>query len=292
MDLDGDRRTDVLSGSWPGEVYWFRRQQDGMFAAGQTLKDADGKDVNVGSAASAFAVDWDNDGDLDLLVGTVLGEVHILPNESKTMTPVFGKSWQPDAGGKMLLLPGGDAAPVAADWDSDGKLDLVVGAGDGSVCWCRNRGGRAAPELDAPQELVPKSPIGWEDDDRRGPHDWGLRVKPCVTDWNGDGHPDLLLGDRCGGFRGKPEQSEAEKAEEDTSSHILPELRRKWAATFQEYRKLTADGGTSVRLAAVRQRLVRYKNEIAATQKVLERYQPGRQSHGFVWLFVRKAGTK
>jgi hypothetical protein len=34
VDLDGDGLTDVLSGSWPGEMYWFRRNSDATFAAG------------------------------------------------------------------------------------------------------------------------------------------------------------------------------------------------------------------------------------------------------------------
>ena len=48
MDLDGDGRTDIISGSWPGEIYFFRRQSDGKFAAGVTLKGLDGKPINVG----------------------------------------------------------------------------------------------------------------------------------------------------------------------------------------------------------------------------------------------------
>ena len=33
-----------------------------------------------------------------------------------------------------------DSHPIAADWDGDGKLDLLVGAGDGSVWFFRNLG--------------------------------------------------------------------------------------------------------------------------------------------------------
>ena len=35
MDLDGDGRSDILSGSWPGEIYFFRRLTDGSFAEGR-----------------------------------------------------------------------------------------------------------------------------------------------------------------------------------------------------------------------------------------------------------------
>ena len=42
MDLDGDGRTDILSGSWPGEIYFFRRKADGTFAVAEKLKDRHG----------------------------------------------------------------------------------------------------------------------------------------------------------------------------------------------------------------------------------------------------------
>src|SRR5262249_60887456 len=105
-------------------------------------------------------------------------------------------------------------------------------ASDGGVVWYRNAGGK----LEAARTLVKPSPLGWGGDDRRNPGEWGLRVKPCVVDWDGDGRLDLLLGDRCGGFQAKPTQTEEEKAEERKANDRLPELRQKWADAFQRYR--------------------------------------------------------
>ena len=77
MDLDGDG-LDVISGSWPGELYFFRRESDGKFAAGEKLKDPSGTPISFGSASTVFAVDWDSDGDLDLLLGNINGGVGAL----------------------------------------------------------------------------------------------------------------------------------------------------------------------------------------------------------------------
>jgi hypothetical protein len=38
----------------------------------------------------------------------------------------------------------------------------------------------------------------------------------------------------------------------------------------------------------MRRVLIRSKEEIAAVQAIQERYQPGSQSHGFVWIFLRQ----
>jgi hypothetical protein len=283
VDLDGDKRTDVISGSWPGEIYFFRRQDDGKFAAGTELNGHDGKPLNVGSAAAAFATDWDGDGAIDLIVGNVLGEVWLVPGAAGGKPLAFAKPQKLEAAGEPIKV-NGDAAPVAADWDGDRKADLIVGAEDGSVVWHRNKGKAGKPQLEEARQLVGKSPVGWGGDDKRGPRDWGLRVKPCVFDWDGDGRPDLLLGDMCGGFQARPDQTEQEKEEERKANDRLPELRQKWADAFQRYRKVADPEEKD----AVRVELQRLKDEIVVVQTIQERYQPGSQYHGFVWLFLRK----
>ncbi len=299
MDLDGDGKTDLLSGSWPGEIYFFRRTADNTFASGEPLKERDGKALNVGSASSAFAVDWDGSGTLDLVVGTVGGDVYFVPNEGKGRELAFGAARRLEADGQPIKIATGDAAPVAADWDGDGLLDLVVGAEDGSVVWFRNAGIARAPRLEAARELIGKSPVGWGDDDKRRPGEWGLRVKPCVFDWDGDGRPDLLLGDRCGGFHGKPSQTETEKGEEKRADDKLPELRKKWADAYRAYRELSDSPEPRAaaekqerakRLDALRDQVRRLKDEIVVVQDIQSRYRPEHQSHGFVWLFLRKKG--
>src|SRR6516225_3618543 len=165
MDLDGDGRTDVISGSWPGEIYFFRRLEDGTFATGEQLKDKAGKVINVGAASTPFAVDWDQNGTLDLIVGTVGGDIFFIPNEGKGKELAFGtprkltlefKDAKQESEGRLV-----DAAPTVADWDGDGKPDLIVGYEDGQVLWFRNLGGKPEPRLAPAQTLVSRSPVGW-----------------------------------------------------------------------------------------------------------------------------------
>lgn len=290
MDLDLDGRQDLLSGSWPGEIFWFQRMPDNTFAAAKELKNAAQESVNIGQAASVNTVDWDNDGDMDLLIGTIDGKVHWVPNLDPAEVK-FGEARRINLHDSRKRIS--DAAPVAADWDGDGDLDLLLGAGDGSVHWFRNDGSRSSPVFAKSECLIPRSPLGWGNDQSRKPGDWGLRVRLDAKDWNNDGLLDLLLGDLCGGFEAKPDQTEAEIKEELVNVEALPRLRDEWSRAFQEYRQLGKGAGANTPasesqrdtlLAKVRL----LKAKIAETQQVVMKYESQRQSHGFVWLITRK----
>ena len=289
MDLDGDGRLDVISGSWPGEIYFFRRLADGKFAAGVPLKNASGTPLKVGSASAPFAFDWNGDGKPDLIIGTLSGELVLVLNVGTRDRPAFGDPKPLLAGKKPIKIESGDAAPVVADWDGDGKPDLVVGAGDGSVVWLRNEGTLRDPAFAAARVLVPPSPSPGHDDNARGEADWGIRAKPCVVDWDGDGRLDLLVGDVGGGCKRRPSQMPEEKAEELRAADHLPELRKEWAATYKEY-AAAAEPLTDFdrrRGDDLRARVKRLKDEITRLSETQERYQAGYMSHGYVWLFRR-----
>jgi hypothetical protein len=290
VDWDHDGRTDVLSGSWPGEVYLFRRQADGSLAEGETLNNAAGEPVNVGSAAAAHAADWNGDGFLDLLIGVIDGNVYFVPRQKREDSLILGEPQRLE-----LTLPAeqtlGDAGPVAADWDADGLVDLLVGAADGCVWWFRNTGRAGSPQLAEGKQIIPTSPLaGHNPAPQEG--DWGTRVKLCAADFNRDGRLDLLMGDYCGDFEGKPAQTPAEQAEEQIALARLPQLRKAWANVFAAYRKsLRAAESREEELESLRTELSRLKDEIAACEAIQFRYEPQRQSHGYVWLWLRKSAA-
>jgi hypothetical protein len=136
--FDADGTPDVLSGSWPGELHFFKGEGKGKFAAAQQLKDKDGKVIKLGSATTAFACDWRGTGQLDLLVGDIGGHAWLVPNEGTKEKPAYGKAVKLQAGGKDIKVSHGDSHPVMADWENSGTPGLVVGCGDGSVVWYRN----------------------------------------------------------------------------------------------------------------------------------------------------------
>lgn len=293
-DLDGDGRSDLLSGSWPGEIFVFRRQADGGFGERDHLRMANGRPLKVGRATAAFATDWRGTGQLDLIVGVQDGSVFLVPNDGKPGWPTFGTPVRLSAGGTAIEAPEGDAGPCVADWDLDGRPDLLVGAGDGSVRWYRNVGSKTEPKLDAGRLL-----LGPANDARsRSGTAPGKRTKVCVTDWNGDGLPDLLVGDYA--------NRALDRTPNDADRDAVTQARARSAELMKSYQELALEivrlarpvpGETpqdrserEQQLRAARVRQPALLEEVRALQQV--RVTPGGavQPSGNVWLLLRKPG--
>lgn len=73
----------------------------------------------------SLLVDWDNDGDLDLINGT-LWQILYYENVGTREKPVFKTHGRFKAGGEDLSVFRHAGSVDAADWNGDGRLDLVV----------------------------------------------------------------------------------------------------------------------------------------------------------------------
>jgi hypothetical protein len=199
VDYDGDGRVDLLSGSIGGKIYLFRRRPNGTFAPGETLKRHDGlgavRDLGAGSGSSVCAADWFNEGKLDLFIGTGDGHVYLARNEGTRKAPRYHRLDQLKAGGKFISAEGGAAGPFVFDWDGDGLLDLLLGCGSGRVVFHRNIGTKEKPELAPGVTLIEAAPENTELRASSSPSRSGQNAKICAVDWNGDGLPDLIVGD-------------------------------------------------------------------------------------------------
>jgi len=331
VDFDGDGIVDLISGSYdPGELYWFKGLGSGRFEKRRTICGRDGKPVvrvpdqkqDVESFGSwVDAVDWDADGDLDLVFGGFGGEVVLRVNEGTRTAPLYATSnVAVEADGKPLAVPGSHGAIVAADWDGDGLFDLVLGSANGGVYWCRNVGAAGTPKLEAPAALVPPHDEKlngydeWREPD--GPPVPGIRAQIDVVDWDGDGRLDLLVGDFRSTVSPRRDLDELARARLDRLRRVHAGLSEKIGALAKEVdRKLGEFMATLPRdriLDDDVQQQIRDKREelqqepmyaalserCEATWKEIETYLASGDgglpsddrstAHGLVWLYVRR----
>jgi hypothetical protein len=212
VDVDGDGRNDILSGCYSrmetdmaGLFHVLRGQSDGTFKKAESLKGIDdklliipaGKDKMVEKICTRpYAVDWDGDGDLDLVVGNFAGSFYLFKGEGKGK--YAPKPEQLMAGESPLQIKGHHSDPFVVDWDGDGDVDLLSGSTEGGLQWAENTAGKEkSPQLKQFDVLIkPESKVGYggimREADLKGP---ASATRVWVDDVNGDGKLDVLLGD-------------------------------------------------------------------------------------------------
>jgi len=193
---------------------------------------ANGQSINLGHHAVTRCYDWDQDGDLDLLVGAGDGRLWLFRNRGNSQQARFQPREPIAAGGRdrwgksytglVVTHLVGNALPDlavchsdnavtihrgigtaqapkfaekgltfevqqhcqgrfdVADWDGDGRGDLVTGAFGGALVWYRNTGQPDLPRFAAGEPFFDIT--------------LAYNAHPRILDFNQDGRLDMLLG--------------------------------------------------------------------------------------------------
>ena len=214
-DVDGDGVTDVVigysdwrdygwddaydeTGTWiagplHGRVGWARNEgteEHPRYAPFQLFLTENGP-VEVYGTPSPNLVDWDGDGDMDLVCGSFLDTLTWFENLGGAGEPSFSPGRPVMAEGAPLRLELQMLQVVAADWDGDGDPDLIVGKEDGRVVLVENAG--YDPEHHMPRLKQPAYFRQQADKVK-----CGALATPDIADWDGDGDMDLISGNTAG----------------------------------------------------------------------------------------------
>lgn len=225
IDWDGDGDVDLICGDEDGRVAWIENlgvdtEKVPRFAQPRYFQQK-AHDLKFGALVTPVSVDWDHDGDEDLICGNTAGYIGWIENLGKGPNgqPIWAKPVYLQAAGEVIRIQAGRNGSIqgpaeakwgyttldVADWDHDGRLDLVVNSIWGRVIWFRNAGTPEQPSLESPRPIEvdwgadPPSKPGWNWWDPTGQElatQW--RTTPVVADINGDQRNDLVMLDHEG----------------------------------------------------------------------------------------------
>jgi hypothetical protein len=225
FDWNRDGHVDLIVGDEDGRVAYV--ENTGRLDASRTpvfeapryfRQEAD--TLKSGALATPATVDWDDDGDLDILSGNTAGFIEWFENLSGR--GVAGPRWAAprrlEAGREVFRVMAGPNGSIqgpveakwgyttfsVADWNGDTLPDIVLNSILGEVVWLRNVGSRKAPRLAPPEPID----VEWEGPQPRLAWGWKVptgkalltqwRTTPVVHDFTGDGLPDLAMLDTEG----------------------------------------------------------------------------------------------
>ncbi|MEM9245967.1 MAG: VCBS repeat-containing protein [Cyanobacteria bacterium P01_F01_bin.153] len=135
VDLNGNGTLDLVIGWGDGTIEYFTNDGSGNFTQ-QTGSNNPFSNLVGSSFFAPTFVDFDADGDLDLVAGNFLGTLQYFENDgSNNFTEQTGTANPFDG-----IDAGSASYPVFADLDSDGDVDLFVAATNDTIHYYENDG--------------------------------------------------------------------------------------------------------------------------------------------------------
>lgn len=213
-DLDGDGKEDIIisggsdnmkrwetydnSGNWRGgvmngHIYWGKNigtNDTPSYKAPEQLY-AGGKPIDVYGMPTANFVDFDGDGDLDIICGDFLDKLTYFENIGTKQNPIYKEGKYITHQGKDITIDGIMQWTTTIDWNKDGFIDIIVGDENGWIMFLENTGKFTADNVPIflPPEFFQQTP-----DELKV----GSMATPFSYDWDGDGYEDIICGDGTG----------------------------------------------------------------------------------------------
>lgn len=140
-----------------------------------------------GGYSAPLLVDWNEDGDKDLLLGNGDGTISLYLNSTNNSLTLSYAGLIQD--GAIPLDVGFGAQIFIADWNNDNKKDIVTGDTTGKVRLYLNSGTNASPAFSG-YSFIQYNGVDIVVD--------GAYSSPWIVDWDNDGDKDIAVGNGLG----------------------------------------------------------------------------------------------
>jgi len=205
VDWDGDDDIDIFSGSEEGSIVYFENagtndrpvymERGYLHADGQPiLFPGDPREPNGehwGYSTMTF-LDWDDDGDYDLMATERMGYTNYYENVGSKTKPRLTFSGRLKLEDGTAVLPNPRVKPGFYDWNGDGLDDIIMSEKTSLALSIYYNAG-AEDRLTFKKHVIMNGPDGKPV--FREPYRGSGRARFVPVDWDGDGDKDLITAD-------------------------------------------------------------------------------------------------
>lgn len=221
-DWDADGDIDLIVGIEDGRVVFIentgKKDNNGPIFNMPVYLQQEPQYLKFGALVTPFSVDWDDDGDEDLVCGNTAGYIGFIENLGGGENPRWAKPVYLEAGGETFLIQAGENGSIqgpaeakwgyttlsVADWNGDGLKDIAYNSIWGKVEWLENIGKPGKPKLAKAKPIEAEWPginpkpawNWWNPEGKNIVTQW--RTIPLMYDWNSDGLTDIIMLDHEG----------------------------------------------------------------------------------------------
>jgi hypothetical protein len=206
-DLNGDSKPDLILGNSNGKILYYINtgsSQNNSFE----LQTRNLADIDVGNNSAPHLYDLNDDGKLDLLIGNKGGTIQYFKNIGTSTNPSFNQAPDIDtlggivtrdqylsSGGYDQIEPSGYATPFITNLDGiDSTVEMFVGSNSGVIWLYTGVNDKNIPFVKH------DSLFGYNNQTTSSNIRFGSRSCIFATNLNGDGKPDILIGNMGGGL--------------------------------------------------------------------------------------------
>ena len=283
-----DSEGEWINGPLHGYIYWIPNEgdSDNPDYGDPVMIETESGPIDVRGSPLPNFRDFDQDGDLDILVGEFIDTLTYFENTGSQTRPSY-------ADGRKIMMDGEVFhsklcmhLPVAFDWDEDGDQDLVIGEEDGRVSLMENTGRMVGgvPEFRPPEYFQQEAEY----------LKFGVLSTPFGFDWDNDGDEDIVSGntageigwiENLGGYPPKWDKPRLLEAGGKTirimagpNGSIQGPVEQKWGYTVLNVADWDHDGLPDLVVNSIWGKVVWYRNKGSRDHPVLEASRPVRIS--------------